>query len=92
MLINCEGCHITWVCSGAGAEIRTILTAAMLQNDELLQRWLYEVIQARKSKTIWHASSQRYMSTLNEEGDYDVLVETNSNIDAIQHAIGNPHR
>ena len=92
MLIDCEGCHISWVCSGAGAEIRTILTAAMLQNDDLLQRWLHQVIQSRQSKTIWHASSQRYMFALNEEGDYDVLVEANSNIDAIQHAIGNPYR
>ena len=91
MLIDSEGCHISWVCSGAGAEIRTILTAAMLQKDELLKRWLYQVIQSRNSRTIWHVSSQRYVFALNE-GDCDVLVETNSNIDAIQHAIGNPHR
>lgn len=88
---DCEGCHISWICSGTGVGLAAILTAAILQNDGLLQSWLNEVLRFRRSKTIWHASSEKYIFALNK-GGVEVLEVTYSNIDAIQHVIGNPHR
>jgi hypothetical protein len=85
------GCHISWICSGSGSEITTILTAAILRNDHLLKRWLEEVTQFRKSRTVWDVSNQKYIFTFGENQGYEVLGEAASFVAAIKHAIGNPH-
>lgn len=84
-----SGCHISWICSGSGLELATILTAAILQNDHLLQKWLEEVVQLRKSRTVWDAPGRKYVFAF--EPDYDVVTEVASYVHAIKHALGNPH-
>jgi hypothetical protein len=67
------------------------LTAAILRNDHLLKRWLEEVTQFRKSRTVWDVSNQKYIFTFGENQGYEVLGEAASFVAAIKHAIGNPH-
>ena len=91
-LFDFVGCHISWICSSSGAQISAILTSAILQNDDLLRSWLGEVIQFRTSKTVWDVPSQKYVFALKVNQDCDVLAEASSYVDAVQHAMGNPHK
>ena len=68
--VNAVGCHITWFCSARSwLYVRTIMGAAILCNDDVLNEWMSEIIRLRYTTTLWCDPSYRY--PFNLFGGYD---------------------